>query len=57
MTRDPVCGMQIDEKKAEGKIRHEGEIYYFCSTGCREKFARDPKRFVPAPGQERSDRS
>ncbi len=52
MTRDPVCGMQIDEKKAEGKIEYEGQTYFFCASGCRQKFAQDPKRYVPRPQRD-----
>jgi YHS domain-containing protein len=42
--RDPVCGAVLDEKTA--KINFEGETYYFCSTSCKKKFKRHPKKFV-----------
>ncbi len=34
---DPVCGMEVD---AEEAFTHEvdGETYYFCSEGCRDRF-------------------
>jgi Cu+-exporting ATPase len=35
---DPVCGMTVDPEKAAGKSERDGETYYFCSTGCKEKF-------------------
>jgi uncharacterized protein len=35
---DPVCGMKVDRAKAL-RIEREGETHYFCSSGCREKFA------------------
>lgn len=57
MTRDPVCGMQIDEMKAEGKIEYEGQTYFFCASGCRTKFAQDPKRFVLSPKPDGKDGS
>lgn len=41
MTKDPICGMQVDEKKAEEKglvSVKEGKKYYFCSVACKEKF-------------------
>jgi Cu+-exporting ATPase len=44
--------MQIDEKKAEGEIEYEGHTYFFCASGCRKKFAQDPKRYVPDPQRD-----
>ncbi|MFA5039210.1 MAG: permease [Candidatus Omnitrophota bacterium] len=38
MVHDPVCGMTVDEKTSLS-IRHEGEVHYFCSRRCLEKFA------------------
>ena len=43
MTIDPVCGMTVDPAKARGgSFEHAGTTYYFCSPGCRTKFAADP---------------
>ena len=40
---DPVCGMTVDPAKARGgSYAHRDQTYYFCSPGCREKFAADP---------------
>ena len=36
--KDPVCGMEVDPKTAEYKLKHEGEVYYFCSQHCKENF-------------------
>ena len=46
MKRDPVCGMTIAEKDAVGTAEHQGITYYFCSEGCRRRFARNPSEFV-----------
>ncbi|MBI5946968.1 MAG: YHS domain-containing protein [Chloroflexi bacterium] len=46
MKRDPVCGMTIAEKDAVGTAVHQGVTYYFCSEGCRRRFAADPAEFV-----------
>lgn len=43
--KDPVCGMEIDEKKAK-KEMHEGEAYYFCSDSCKEQFDKNPKKYI-----------
>jgi uncharacterized membrane protein YraQ (UPF0718 family)/YHS domain-containing protein len=50
---DPVCGMKVDRMKALRKD-HLGGAYYFCSTGCLDKFESDPGRYaghVPAAGE------
>lgn len=46
MARDPVCGMQVDERKAAGKSEYKGKTYYFCSTGCKTAFDQDPERYA-----------
>ena len=41
MAKDPICGMQVDEKEAEKKglvSLKEKKKYYFCSLSCKEKF-------------------
>jgi Cu+-exporting ATPase len=43
---DPVCGMKVNTATAAGMHEHGGETYYFCSPGCREKFAADPQRYL-----------
>lgn len=43
MTKDPVCGMEVDGKKAI-KLVKGGKVYYFCSDKCKEEFlGRDGK--------------
>jgi len=37
MAKDPICGMEVDEKTAL-RVEYEGETYYFCSPGCRDRF-------------------
>jgi len=37
MKEDPVCGMRVDEASAE-TVQQEGQTFYFCSKGCRDKF-------------------
>jgi len=38
IAKDPVCGMEIDEKKAKFKLDKGGKKYYFCSKSCYDKF-------------------
>jgi Cu+-exporting ATPase len=43
---DPVCGMVIDPATAAGSEEYEGTTYYFCSTGCHERFKAEPEKFA-----------
>jgi Cu+-exporting ATPase len=45
---DPVCGMKVNTAMAAGRFDHGGTTYVFCSLGCREKFAVDPRAFLEA---------
>lgn len=40
--KDPVCGMAVDPSKTEFTVHHGGQIYYFCSAHCRNRFEDDP---------------
>jgi Cu+-exporting ATPase len=42
--------MTVVPEKAAAKIEHAGKNYYFCSTGCAERFSREPERFLAGPG-------
>jgi YHS domain-containing protein len=46
MAKDPVCGMDVDEKTAAGKSDYNGKTYYFCSTGCKKSFDKEPQKYV-----------
>src|SRR4051812_3559795 len=43
---DPVCGMSVDPHTTPHRQTHQGHPYYFCSAGCRSKFAADPARYL-----------
>ena len=47
MAKDPVCNMAVDEKKAAGTSIYKGATYYFCAKICKEKFDKDPEKFIP----------
>ncbi|MFC1962715.1 YHS domain-containing protein [Chloroflexota bacterium] len=46
MAKDPVCHMEVAEKKARAKAEYKGQTYYFCSKGCKAAFDRDPEEYV-----------
>src|SRR5436190_64615 len=59
--RDPVCGMNVDERTAAGTSVYEGARYFFCSAGCKRRFDASPESFVKPPaakddGAARDDR-
>jgi membrane fusion protein, copper/silver efflux system len=45
--KDPVCGMQVDPANAgDKKSNYGGTTYYFCSDGCKQRFDKNPEKFV-----------
>ena len=48
MLKDPVCGMQVDEKKAPATSTYKGEHYAFCGQECKVKFDQNPERYAHA---------
>ena len=45
-TRDPVCGMRIDDPDAALTAVSDGTTSVFCSRNCRHEFLRDTARFL-----------
>jgi len=41
VTKDPICGMDVDESSALSATR-DGKTFYFCSDHCRQKFMSAP---------------
>jgi len=57
MTKDPVCGMNVDPISASGKFEYKGVTYYFCSKACLEKFVKDPEAILhPKPEAEKMEK-
>jgi YHS domain-containing protein len=46
MVKDPVCGMNADEKTATVKSEYMGKTYYFCNQSCKVVFDKNPQRFT-----------
>lgn len=44
--KDLVCGMEIEKDTAEGPVEHMGKKFYFCGAGCKEKFEKEPMRYM-----------
>ncbi len=50
--KDPVCGMEVQKDKAKATYEYKDKTYYFCSTGCKEKFAKDPESFLKSQDEK-----
>jgi YHS domain-containing protein len=46
MAQDPVCKMTVDEKTAAATSSYKGKTYYFCAKGCKERFDKEPEKYV-----------
>ena len=46
VTKDPICGMNVDEATALHAER-DGKTFYFCSDHCRQKFLSAPAGAKP----------
>lgn len=46
MTRDVVCGMQIEPATAAGMGVYRGQTLFFCAPGCKKAFDTNPEQFV-----------
>ena len=44
-----VCQMEIDEKTAKWKSEYKDETYYFCAPMCKQKFDRNPEKYLKSP--------
>jgi YHS domain-containing protein len=52
---DLVCGMRINPYEALAQSTYRGETYYFCSQECKDKFDKQPQKYlqqVPEPQSE-----
>jgi YHS domain-containing protein len=52
MAKDPVCGMEVDERKAAATSEHEGKNYYFCALGCKKAFDENPEKYLKGGHQQ-----
>jgi YHS domain-containing protein len=46
MAKDPVCGMEVKEDGAAATYEYKGKKFYFCAVGCKDKFSKNPEKFV-----------
>jgi Cu+-exporting ATPase len=46
MTRDPVCGMEVDTRTSNWVSEYNGATYYFCTDGCVKAFNTNPSQYL-----------
>ncbi len=49
LVRDPVCGMEIEEKDAFASHAYGDRTFYFCSEACAQHFRDRPESYASAP--------
>ncbi|HJT47252.1 MAG TPA: YHS domain-containing protein [Nitrososphaeraceae archaeon] len=45
MSIDPVCGIEMD-KELGVDYTYKGNVYYFCSEGCKRIFIKKPRKYA-----------
>ncbi len=55
MTKDPVCGMDVDESNAAATTEYNKTTYYFCNPNCKIKFDADPGAYIADEQLEKPD--
>jgi xanthine dehydrogenase accessory factor len=43
---DPVCGMLVEVASARHAVEHTGRRYYFCGSGCKRAFEKEPEKYA-----------
>ncbi len=51
MHRDPVCGMEVDDRSDKAQSQFNGQTYHFCSPDCKQQFDRNPESYIGKEGQ------
>jgi YHS domain-containing protein len=46
MAKDPICGMEVDERSATANLVYKGQVFYFCALSCYETFKEAPERYL-----------
>ncbi len=42
-------GMSVNRDTARHMVQHEGETFYFCCAGCKDKFDKQPDKYGSVP--------
>ena len=43
---DPVCHMTVTVTPTAIRAEHDGKSYYFCASGCKAAFVKNPHAYL-----------
>ncbi|MDH5532980.1 MAG: metalloregulator ArsR/SmtB family transcription factor [Candidatus Pacebacteria bacterium] len=46
LAHDPVCQMRVSPKLASYATTYQNNNYFFCASGCLEKFTKGPDKYI-----------
>ncbi|MEK9176034.1 MAG: metalloregulator ArsR/SmtB family transcription factor [Patescibacteria group bacterium] len=46
LASDPICGMRVSPKTSAFAFKNKGNEFYFCGSGCFEKFKNNPRKYA-----------
>ncbi|MBI3011275.1 MAG: YHS domain-containing protein [Candidatus Omnitrophica bacterium] len=46
MSKDPVCGAQVNEQRPGATATQECQNFFFCCPHCKDEFLKNPQRYV-----------
>ncbi len=46
VAKDPVCGMDVNEKNAPATSEYKGQSFAFCSLNCKQQFDKNPEQYA-----------
>jgi ArsR family transcriptional regulator len=44
--QDTVCGMWVEPVTARWQTVYKGATYFFCASGCHQRFEKNPEKYV-----------
>src|SRR6516165_10980516 len=47
--KEPVCGMTVRQKADTLSYEYNGQTFFFCCSGCLNKFKETPSKFLVKP--------
>lgn len=47
----PVMGQTVKDPDKAPRSEYKGQTYYFCCPSCKEKFDKDPEKYVGKAGE------
>jgi P-type Cu+ transporter len=46
MAVDPVCKMTVEPASAAAQSTYQGRTYYFCAAACKQRFDKEPEKYL-----------